>query len=292
MVSCPATSSVIISSRSSIARHRLAILVTGAEQHREDVAALLQPGVVAALADLARTAARRRARSSRRTTPSRSNRRVPSSAIRPAWSPGSVEAAQHLAQAGRASASRRGPSSRPKTAWRMTSSVIACMRGHSVHRLAGGPAIDLALGYLPHPAPRRPPSGAPWKGGSISLRWVMCAEPSSVSTELCPTQRAENGVALAGAEHVRVAREHLLDHVRVADHDPGALLGQLHGPHVAGLGLGALEEGHRADSPAQRLERHRHPRAGWQRGGGGRSSHFLASGWGAAPLRLASMSAS
>ena len=45
---------------------------------------------------------------------------------------------------------RRVPSSTPKTALRITSSVIDCMLGWSRNSVADGPRVDLAIGGLRH----------------------------------------------------------------------------------------------------------------------------------------------
>ena len=80
---------------------------------------------------------------------------------------------------------RRSASSRPKTAWRITSSVIACMLGISAKASSTGQrAISRSVASainLPYAAMR-----SPWNGGSSSLRCRRCARPSSRRIEVGP----------------------------------------------------------------------------------------------------------
>ena len=84
------------------------------------------------------------------------------------------------------SASRRSPGSRPKTARRMISRVSPCIRGCSSSS-GSAPQDAPRARSPPRPGPSSRSIRSPWNAGSISLRCSMCASPSSRITEFAPT---------------------------------------------------------------------------------------------------------
>ena len=70
---------------------------------------------------------------------------------------------------------------------------------------------------------------------------------------LVPEQRQQDPVGLAGVQQPRIAGEHLLDRVGVGEEDPGALVGDLHGEHVAVAAVKLLHHRGRPHEPTQGL---------------------------------------
>lgn len=76
----------------------------------------------------------------------------------------------------------------------ITSWVIACIRGHSSNGSPVGHSRTISrvtAAIISASAPMR----WPWKGGSISLRRVMCAGSSSSITERRPRTGSSSGLA-------------------------------------------------------------------------------------------------
>ena len=90
--------------------------------------------------------------------------------------------------------SRRSSPCTPNTARMITSSVTACMRGHSAN---GSPRGQVSISWRATEAIRSPYARirSPWNGGSSSLRWDMWRSSSSSSTELWPSSGSR--IALA-----------------------------------------------------------------------------------------------
>ena len=185
VVSWPATSSVTSSSRSSASRHRLAVLVAREQQHREDVRALLEVGRRAAARDLlvdqlvhgARWRSSKRSHASRRC---RSARRTAASGGVAARLP----TGSSIARTRRLSSSWRGPSSTPKTACMITSSVSDCIDGQQRERLPHRPRVDRPVGRLAASPPRTRASArrgttAASAGAGAGARRRRAAAPSA-----------------------------------------------------------------------------------------------------------------
>ena len=145
VVSWPATSAVSSSSRISSSVIGEPSVCVAAEQRREDVVAVAV-AVGAALGhqlvQLASTSARTRSKRANGPRPTRA-----------CWSAGqhrerAVAERQHAPAAARAGRPGAAPSSRPKTARRMISSVSACRRGCSSTGSPSGQRVELALGEL------------------------------------------------------------------------------------------------------------------------------------------------
>ena len=66
-------------------------------------------------------------------------------------------------------------------------------------------------------------------------------------------RRAQDHVRFAGVEDGGIAREHLLDHVRVGEHHDRPDLAEADREHVAVLAVAAIEERPWAEAPRQRL---------------------------------------
>ena len=84
---------------------------------------------------------------------------------------------------------------------------------------------------------------SPWKAGSISLRWDMCARLVEQQHRARAEQRPQDRVGLAGVQHARVAGEDLLDVVGVARASPSALVRRAQREGVAVAVAAALEPG-------------------------------------------------
>ena len=109
----------------------------------------------------------------------------------------------------------RSPSRTPKTARRMTSSVIACILGRSANASPARPAADLPLGGLGHhvgvATDRLPVEGRQQQLALAQVAVLVEGEQRVLSERVA--ERA--CVRLAGVEHPRVAGEDALDLRRV-----------------------------------------------------------------------------
>ena len=162
VVSWPATSSVISSSRSSWSDIGEPSSWRAAEEHREDVVAVLA-ALGAALVDLLEDQARRSVADVEEALqrPDRVEELIGSRARRVRSAPGSASSGCRRRRAASTalsrSASRRGPGSRPNTARRMISSVSAWRRGCS--SISSRPHDrDLVLGHPADEVGRAAPS--------------------------------------------------------------------------------------------------------------------------------------
>jgi hypothetical protein len=79
----------------------------------------------------------------------------------------------------------RSPSRTPNTARRITSSVIACIRGRSENAVPTGQRSTSAAAAAAIVSTYRR-TACPWNGGSTSLRCDMWRPSSSVSSEFSP----------------------------------------------------------------------------------------------------------
>ena len=101
----------------------------------------------------------------------------------------------------------------------MISSVIACIRGRSWYGVPSRPALDLARGDLGHHlAVALHALAVEGRQQQLALADVrlLVEDEDRVLAE----DRAQDLVALAGVEDVRVAGEDLLDVLRVGDASP------------------------------------------------------------------------
>ena len=148
----------------------------------------------------------------------------------------------------------------PKTVRMITSSVIACIVGHADERLAGGPALDLARRDLGHRLLVAAHARAvERRQHQLALRHVgvLVEQQHRVAAE----HRQQHHVRLAGMQQPRVAREDLLDRVRIGNEDPRALVGDLQREHVAVAARAVLQHRRRPGDPASGLKRARRARA-------------------------------
>ena len=124
---------------------------------------------------------------------------------------------------------------------------------------AGGPAVDLARGDLGHLlAVGLHPLAVEGRQQQLALAHVrlLVEDEDAVVAE----DRAQDLVALAGVEDLRVAGEDLFHQLRVGEHDPVALVGDLDREHRAEPRPALLEEPLRLARPDRGLQRPRHPR--------------------------------
>ena len=186
VVSWPATSSVISSSRTSLSVIGLPSSSVGLEEQRHDVGALLEVGRRAAASRSPRTACGRRARSpsgTGRTWPARCGPSMLRSAQLHGRG-GPLEQAPRIAAPSR---SRRSASVTPKTARMITSSVTACIAGASCEQ-HGRPASGRSGGRRHRPSARRTAASARrGRTAASSCAACMCCCSSSSSTEFGPS---------------------------------------------------------------------------------------------------------
>ena len=154
VVSWPATTSVTSSSRSSASVIASPCSSRREQQHREHVGALVEVVGRRACARSRRRSSRPRpaagAGSARPCRSRRAARRTPSSCRIAARFP----TGSSIVRMRRFSSSWRGPSSTPKTACMITSSVSDCIVGSSVNGLAHRPRVDRPVGRACHHASR------------------------------------------------------------------------------------------------------------------------------------------
>ena len=171
VVSWPATSSVISSSRSSCGAHRRAVLVARARaaargRRRARAPSRRRSSMSAKSSRVDRARAVRRKRRPRRAGPEVALQRREQ-----------ADAGWRRRRAGRSGA-RAGaraarPSSRPKTVRRMTSSVSACRRGCRATGSPRGQRSTSRCGDLGHRPRSARATCSPWKAGSMSRRWAQ-----------------------------------------------------------------------------------------------------------------------
>ena len=231
--------------------HRAAVLVAGADQHREDVVALLQiPGppplgdlAVDQLVDPVDPPAE---------GPSRRTRCGPDQEHRQEepWVGGEVEeVAQRVAQLGQPLALADAEDGAQDDLQRD--------RLHPRAQLVGGPrwpALDLACGDLGHRLPvALHPLAVEGRQQQATLAHVrlLVEDEDRVAAE----DRGEDLVSLAGVEDARVAGEDLLDRLGVGEHHPGALVGDLQREHVAVAVLAGEQHPPRLARPDRGLHR-------------------------------------
>ncbi len=126
---------------------------------------------------------------------------------------------------------------------------------------AGGPAVDLLGGDRRHrlavalhalAVERRQQQLA------LAQMGLLVEDEDRVLAE----DRAQDLVALAGVEDLRVAGEDLLDQGRVGDHHPVPLTGDPDREHLAEAGTALLQHPLRPARPDRGLQGPRHPRSG------------------------------
>ena len=164
---------------------------------------------------------------------------------------------------------RRVVSVTPNTVRITTSSVIACMRGHTFRGRPARPAGHLALGDLGHRLPVAAHPLAVERGEhELALRHVrlLVQEEHGVAAE----EREQHHVGLAGVQKARVAGEHLLHRVGVGQEHPGALVHDPQGEHVPVAPPAALHHGRGPHDPLDALDR---LRCGGPRGQARRCGH-------------------
>ena len=233
-------------------RHRRSVLVTGSEQHREDVVAPLEVGCRAAPRDLLVECLVHPADHPGEAGPARAGQPLG------AEQRGDQEVApargelEHRADAPRHALESRG--------------ILDTEHGAQDHlerdrlharpdreRLAGRPARDLALGDLPHQlAVALHPLAV--EGRQQQLALAQMRRPVEQQHRFAAHHRPQDHVGLARAQVLRVAGEHALDRLGVADQHPLLLRGDADREAVAVPAMARLQEGRRAHHPAQGLE--------------------------------------
>ena len=219
VVSWPASSSVISWSRSSVSLIALAVLEAGEDQRREDVVALARGRRSARCSAISAASSSSTSRQQRaRSCAQRGRSRRSAASARPiSWARGERGLGEQVARAAPRRRSRRGPSVTPKTARRITSRVIACIRGWSAKLLAERPGVDLGVDDLAASIPRRSASARRGRAaasacGGRGARRPRAAAPSasrgSARGRCC-------GPAAGRASRSRVEG---LDRGRVGDH--------------------------------------------------------------------------
>ena len=208
VVSCPATSIVNSSSRSSASVIARAVLVAGAQQQRQHVGAL------------ARGRARDDAARSPRTA------RV-GGAQTPANRPPGLSGPRSIASAGEimkigllsitATSARAG--ARPARLGHAEDGAADHLERERAHTLAqhqprAHPPRPSSRSATSRMTSRKAATREPWNGGSNSFRWRRCSGPSRTRTECGSQHRFHERVRLAGAKVRLIAGEQLADRVR------------------------------------------------------------------------------
>ena len=164
--------------------------------------------------------------------------------------------------------SRRAPSSRPKTARRMTSSVSACRRGCSATGSSRGQRSTSARGDLGHHL-RQPRDLLAVEGGqhepALGEVGVLVEQDHRVAAD---RRGSRMRAPLPGCRTSARRREDLLDLLGVGEHHERRRAEQADREAPAVARAAALEEGHRPRPPAHRLQPARGARSRRQRRGG------------------------
>jgi hypothetical protein len=135
-------------------------------------------------------------------------------------------------------------------------------RPHCV-RLAERPALDLGSRHVRHRPLVAAHAPAVERGQhQLALRHVggLVEQQHRVVAE----HREQHHVCLAGVEQARVAGEDLPDRVGMGEEDPDPLVGDAQCEHVAVAAPAVLEHRAGAEDPAERLQRARRARSGWE----------------------------
>ena len=174
-------------------------------------------------------------------------------------------------QAGRAAAARRrSRSATPKTARRITSSVIACMLGWTANARALRPRGELPLAPPRASRPRRRACARRGTAAASPCRRARCSSPSSSSSDRAPTSGCSVTVRPGGSACPRSPYSARID-VGPRDHHqrrPEAL--EHHAERVAVAAPAVLEEADRPRQPARGLQDRR---LGGSGGEGGHTSN-------------------
>ena len=139
------------------------------------------------------------------------------------------------------SSSSCAPPSRPNTTRKMISSVTRCSRGCSSIASSPGPARELALGQVRHQA-RQPLHTLAVERGQhqsplLHVR-VLVEENHGVAAH----DRFQDAHALTGVQHVGRRHEHLLDLLRIGQHDERGLAEYAQGEAPSIARTAALEQ--------------------------------------------------
>jgi hypothetical protein len=130
-------------------------------------------------------------------------------------------------------------------------------------RVARGPSSDLARRHLGHrPLVAAHALAVEGRQHQLALRHVrvVVQQEHRVAAE----HRQQHDVRLTGVQQSRVALEHLLHRIRVAEEDPRALVRDLQREHVAVAPLRVVHHRGGPCDPACGLKRARRPRSGRQ----------------------------
>ena len=132
---------------------------------------------------------------------------------------------------------------------------------HRRHALADRPARELLLGRFRHEvAVALHPLAVERRQHELALAHVRGTVEQQHGA--AADDRPQDRIALARVQHVGAALEDLLDALRVGDHHPRPLVGEVDREDVAVPVAALAHEGAGPDDPPQRLPRHRRPRPG------------------------------